>query len=293
MKVSVIILNWNDHERTRRCALSVQHSLKKLDKDSSASITIVDNGSRPSLITLAPDINESGAVEIITSEENLGYAGGMNQALTPTRLRDVDAVWLLNNDTLVDENALKELIAYKRNNPNKLCIGSIIINSNTGKIETVGGYRYLTSLGLARPIGKGFAVDDVSDQEPKLDYISGAALFLDAPWLLREGGVPAENFLYYEELNLADRFGGGSHLGTCLNARVTHDGGGSTAKLKSHLPTYYSTLAALRYTKTKLAIALPLVYFLRVTVALGRDITGWSSHNLKGVLLAAKHFSWH
>lgn len=289
MKVAVIILNWNDHNCTQKSVLSVLESIDNLAAGYSASITIVDNGSSPPLIELAPDLKNHDGIDILESKENVGFARGMNLAITAERLKNTDAVWLLNNDTVVDKKALSELINYKKDNPKKICVGSVIINGHTKKIETVGGYRYLSLLGVEYPVGRGSLPERVGSNEPILDYISGAALFIDAPTLLQLGGLPSENFLYYEELNLARLLGDRSHLGVCLTAKVVHEKGRSTARLERHLPPYYSTLAALRYTKTvRTNAAIPLVLLLRLIIAVWRDLCSFSPHNVKGVVLATK-----
>ena len=57
------------------------------------------------------DLNHDPSLVLIRSDENLGFAGGNNLGMTYALKRgDLDYVWLLNNDTVVDQGALQALV---------------------------------------------------------------------------------------------------------------------------------------------------------------------------------------
>ena len=51
-----------------------------------------------------------GRMMLISNSENRGYTGGNNQGMQAALQDDCDYLWLLNNDTLVDQQSLSHLI---------------------------------------------------------------------------------------------------------------------------------------------------------------------------------------
>ena len=101
MKVFIIILNFNGKDDTLACIESVE----KLEVGSETlEVIIVDNGSSQRLM-----INDEG-LKIIRNEKNLGYAGGNNVGITYALEHEADYILVLNNDTIVDKNLVRELL---------------------------------------------------------------------------------------------------------------------------------------------------------------------------------------
>src|SRR5687768_4773928 len=97
--VYISVLNWNAGEKTAQCI----HSLTQLDY-SDHRIIIVDNASQDNSVeylhALFPEIT------IISSSENLGYAGGHRLAVEKAFAGGAELIWLLNNDLEVKADAL-------------------------------------------------------------------------------------------------------------------------------------------------------------------------------------------
>ena len=290
MKVGIVILNWNGAALTLDCLQSVRRAVLHMGTDFTSKIVIVDNGSAPPLRQQAPQLASAHDVTIIENEQNLGFAAGMNSGLSFIRDKDCDAVWLLNNDLTVAQTSLLALCKFKERHPHKLCIGSVVIDQKTGHVQTLGGYRYCTFLGVAKPIGRCSDPLDWHHENIHLDYVDGSALFIDAPKLMEIGGIPSENFLYYEELNLAEALGGSSALAVCLDSSITHRKGATTEKLPNFSASYFSTLAALRYSQEHARWALPVIFSLRLAAASYRDLLMLSVGHTGKVLAALKDF---
>lgn len=98
--VSIVILAWNAWERTRACLDSLRRSVGPDDQ-----VIVVDNGSSDAT---AGELAARPWVEVVTNEENHGFAVGCNDgAAVATR----DVVVFLNNDTVVPEAWLATLLA--------------------------------------------------------------------------------------------------------------------------------------------------------------------------------------
>ncbi len=102
-KVSVIILNWNQPEFTVKCIRSV---LEQSYQD--FEILLVDNNSDDnSVYIFKRKFGKNTKIRIIENQANLGYAGGNN---TGVRTAKGKYICILNNDTEVKKNWLKELV---------------------------------------------------------------------------------------------------------------------------------------------------------------------------------------
>jgi len=108
--------------------------------------------------------------------------------------------------------------------------------------------------------------------------------------LARAGGFPRQNFLYFEELNLASALGGVEKVGVCETSEVIHAGGKSAKSLDAGQRAFYSTIAALRYTRDHAPQSLILVFLLRLAVAAIRDIKRLKLEHSKGAFSALTHF---
>jgi hypothetical protein len=100
--VGVVVLNWNGADDTLACLKSLRASTVPLQ------VVVVDNGSRDDSVAR---INGSGlADEVIETHCNLGFAEGNNRGIRAAIGWRCHTVVVLNNDTVVEPSALKELV---------------------------------------------------------------------------------------------------------------------------------------------------------------------------------------
>jgi len=104
-KVSVIILNWNGSHYTIPCIKSL---LKSSYQD--FEIILVDNGSeKEDIQAIEKEFKNNEKIKIIKNRENKGFAEGNNIGVRNSSPESKYAL-LLNNDTTVGEDHLKELV---------------------------------------------------------------------------------------------------------------------------------------------------------------------------------------
>ena len=292
IKIGVVILNWNGTEDTLACLASVRDATKALHDTARIDILVVDNGSSPPLTAVSLGLTKHDDVAIARNQENLGFSGGMSVGVQVFQNRGFDAVWLLNNDTKVDRHSLRELISHKANHPQHAMIGSKIISTAGHEARVHLGHNYFKHLGFSVPVRP----QQISHYHEarrlfsRVDYIDGAAMFIDLKALARAGGFPRQNFLYFEELNLASALGGVEKVGVCETSEVIHAGGKSAKSLDAGQRAFYSTIAALRYTRDHAPQSLILVFLLRLAVAAIRDIKRLRLEHSKGAFSALDHF---
>ncbi len=101
-KLSVIILNYNTKELTLKCVDSIVKKTHGVNYE----IIVVDNGS-------IEKIPKGKKYKLISSDENLGFAGGNNLAREFVKS---EYVLFLNSDTEVNEDTLIESLKYLEEN---------------------------------------------------------------------------------------------------------------------------------------------------------------------------------
>ncbi len=98
---SVVIVNWNTCELTRRCIETVrQLSVSPFE------LIVVDNGSSDSSPDMLKDLADE-RTRLVLLPENIGYAGGCNRGIERTT---GDGICLLNSDAFVTSGWLKSML---------------------------------------------------------------------------------------------------------------------------------------------------------------------------------------
>lgn len=301
-KVFVIILNWKNAPDTIECLESV-FKLKGHDYQ----VIVCDNASADNSKAKIWDwlvrhnhvvskINESDLDSIkspldaeavlISNEQNYGYAGGNNRGLRYALAAgdDQDFVWIINNDTDPDPEALICLIEVAARRPEVSLFGSTILDfSQREKIQTQGGDHFYPWFGMSRHIGEGLALNHQLPPgvvEARMGYVVGAAVFARLSAVDKIGLMEESYFLYFEEVDWATRAHRlGIKIGYAPESLVYHKEGstiGSSvfAKRKSELADYYGIKNRLVMTRRLFPWALPTVYLAMVFTLFKRLLTG-------------------
>ncbi|MCC6866650.1 MAG: glycosyltransferase family 2 protein [Ignavibacteria bacterium] len=101
-KVSIIILNYNGKQYLEECLNSVF-----MQTYTEFELILFDNASSDGSIEFLKDKFNDSRLKIISSKQNLGFAGGNNEALKHT---SNEIIVLLNNDTTVNADWLDKLV---------------------------------------------------------------------------------------------------------------------------------------------------------------------------------------
>lgn len=257
--VSTIILNWQNAEMTIKCVESVIDTYREANSllNESSKIIVVDNGSDKHIVELLKNWHEQcnyENVSIIFSKDNIGFSAGMNLGIRKTLKYDKpDYIWLLNNDIECETQSLPNLIMGAEEKPDIKIWGATVVNEDRKTIQCAGGCYYNKYLGIAIPAGEGRLITEVQRINPgnKLDYIYGAAMFINAETLKALNGLNEDYFLYFEELDLTHRLQDKSQISWCRKAIVFHRGGSSVINDKIlRLTTYHAALSAFKFTRS-------------------------------------------
>jgi GT2 family glycosyltransferase len=211
---------------------------------------------------------------LIHTGANLGFAGGNNVGLRYAMKRgDFSYVWLLNNDTVVQADALHFLVGRMENNPQVGMCGSTVLFYDTPEIvQTLGGATYNKWFGYARHIGysskinKSIGLKDQNGIERKMKYVLGASMLVSKDFLVKVGYMNQEYFLYFEEIDWAVRGArSGFKLGYAFQSVIYHKQGKSTNERndpkKNLLSAFYLIKNIIVFTRNYCPWFLPTIYF--------------------------------
>jgi len=225
---------------------------------------------------------------LIQTGENLGFAGGNNVGMRYAQARgDYTYIWLLNNDTVIHQDALAQLVNRMRPDPAAgMCGSTVAYYHEPGRLQAQGGARYIKWLGMGRHVGQGLPLENrmAADRvEPRLDYVLGASLLLSKSFLDTIGYMNEEYFLYFEELDWAIRSRDRFRLVYAPDSLVFHKEGGSIGTHASGIDRslksdYYLFRNRLIITRKYFPGVLPIVYLRLVVAMLTRAAFGKWKH---------------
>ena len=251
--VSIVIVNWNGKDDTIACLSSI-----RLMKKTGVLLDtiVVDNGSTNDSVSSIIKIHPW--VRIITLTENLGFTGGNNVGIADALQHEADYVWLLNNDTIVDSNALTLLGAF--DDPSVGVAGS--------KIYFQAGHEYHKNRYTKKEQGKVFwyaggyvdwpnmyashkGVDEVDQGQYEgvsdTPFVTGCSCMISRKAIETVGMLDEKYYLYLEDLDfclraIREKF----RLVYYPSSVVWHANAGSSGGSGSMLHAYYMTRNRLR-----------------------------------------------
>ena len=230
MDLSIVIVNWNTKDLLQQCL----ESILIFPPERAFDIWVVDNASSDNsakmVKTRFPQVN------LIESEQNLGFGKGNNLALQAC---SGEYILLLNPDTEVRPDALEQLCAFLDHNPKAGVAGARLFYQD-GTLQT-SCYPFPT---LTRELWRLLHLDrfktyGVYDQihwdqnSPReVDVIQGAALLVRREVLNQVGLFDPDYFMYTEEVDLCYRIQkAGWQLFWVPQAQIIHYEGQSTQQM--------------------------------------------------------------
>ena len=162
-------------------------------------ILVVDNGS--TLETQQALKHLPSEATIIVAQRNLGFAGGNNLGLARAQ---GEIVVLLNDDTEVRPDWLRNLVEPLVSDPRVGMTGSLILEADGKQIQHSGAEPGTNFLNVH--LDKGTPLDQAPKQAIERSYVMGAAVAFHKELLAALGGVPEVYFPgYYEDIELCYR----------------------------------------------------------------------------------------
>ncbi len=137
MDISIIIVNWNTRDLLQNCL----ESIYKTVSDISYEIIVVDNASRDGSVAMLQE--RFPLVKVIQNDINRGFGAANNQAM---RIMAGRYALLLNSDTVLKENAVKELFTFMEKHPDVAMACGQLLNADGSKQNSIANFPTLLTL---------------------------------------------------------------------------------------------------------------------------------------------------
>jgi len=280
-RVSVLTLNWNGKDDTIECVAS----LRKLNYPA-YDIIVVDNGSTdgsvPALRASHPDIT------VIENGQNLGYGAGFDAGLAYAFAHGAEYFLILNNDTVIDPEALAELV--------KVALQDERIGFVSGKVYWYGKPNTLQTAGrhndpvmlIGPHVGTGEVDHGQYDQVRDYDFVDDVFLLVRRRVYEQVGGYDPLFFLYFEETDWCARVRrAGFRVVYTPGAKIWHKGtvGKSDVPL-SPQRVYYLQRYEVPFMRRNATPAQWRAYLRGILFGLPRRILGYVKHGRFATMLA-------
>lgn len=235
MRLGVVVLNWNGREHLARCLDSLERS-----DHPDFFVLVVDNGSTDGSAEL---VRGRSSVELLALDSNRRFAHGNNAGAERAIELGAQLLLILNNDTTVAPDALRELTASMEAQDVDLAAPRIVYADRPDRIWYGGGVfsartGYVAHRALRRPVSSG------SDPAGPTDWATGCALAIGADLWQTLGGLDTGFYIYSEDVDLCLRArAAGARIGYCPTARVEHAVSATVGGTGSVFKAYHRTRA--------------------------------------------------
>jgi len=166
--------------------------------DFDLEIVIVDNNSTDSSIEYVE--NNYPQFTLIKNKENSGYVGANNIGYEYAKKKKVDYIYLLNQDTIVENGFLQPLYNFAINNTFGSLQSKLRLHPDKEKINSLGNIIHYLGFGYTDQC---YQLDNNNQEIKKINYSSGAGVFISMKVLEDLGYLFDETmFMYFEDLDL-------------------------------------------------------------------------------------------
>lgn len=270
MELSIIIVNYNVTKLLENCILSI----KKYVKGVKYEIIVIDNASQDSswknLIEKYPE------VYFIENQDNLGFSKANNKAIYNAK---GEYVLLLNPDTEIEEDKMREVLDFAKSKQNFGCLGvrlhdaegNFLPESKRAVPNLFNSFEKLFT-NFKKNQAKSYYRNDIDEFEiSEIEVITGAFLLCEREKYLQIGGLDERYFMYGEDIDLCYTFLQNGYQNYYYGEMsVLHIKGESTIKDKVYLQRFYGAMQIFLdkyYRENKLqyyalSLGLKLKYFL-------------------------------
>ncbi len=245
--LGIIIVNWNVRDLLAACLDSVIGN-----NVLSTEIIVVDNASMDGSVDMVRD--RFPQVKLITSEKNLGFAGGNNVGMRYWRLDNPIPtthypryVLLLNPDTVVHSDAVETMVRFMDVTPQAGVCGARLVYGDGNFQHSAFGFPGLWQIVLDTPGVHPRLLDSrlngrysrrlyASDHPFQVDHPLGAAMLVRAEVICKVGLMDESFHMYCEEVDWAWRIKKAGWKIFCVpQAEIVHYGGQSTRQARPEM----------------------------------------------------------
>jgi len=223
-KITVVLLNWNSHEMIAECI----RSLLAMDGADFGSL-VVDNGSTDASVERLAQ--EFPRIAVLPQGCNLGFAAGCNVGMRYALANGAEYILLLNNDTIVPPDFIREMLAAIESDPRIGIVCPKIYFADKPDLLWYAGADFNPWTGTSKHRGWKEIDRGQFDGRREITQATGCAMLVRRS-ALRDVGLLDEQFwAYAEDLDWSLRFmERGYRLAFTPRARLWHCCGATSVK---------------------------------------------------------------
>ena len=268
MKLSIVIVSYNVRSYLEQCLQSVKQALEGIEGE----VFVVDNRSDDDSVETVR--TKYPWVRLIENPENMGFSRANNIAI---RESIGEYVLLLNPDTIVEKDTLREVLRFMEGHP-KAGGAGVMMHHADGSVAPESRRALPTPwVSCLKMLGftKRYYMSHLPWDKPgRIEVISGAFCFLRRNAIDQVGLLDEDFFMYGEDIDLSYRLLKGGWENWYLPYPITHFKGKSTQKSDyRYVHIFYKAMLIFfrkHYSHLSVFYALPVkmaIYF-RAAIAL-------------------------
>ena len=231
MKLSIVILCWNDLKVITDCLRSIYATTHSTEFE----VIVSDNGSTDGSQDYIR--REFPKAQVLENRVNLRFAKGNNAGF---QVAQGEYVLILNPDTIIHEGALDGIVRFADEHPEAGAFGCRVENTDgsyqacirpmhTIRSEWCAALRLGFLAHLSDQFHPGTYVNWHGESERTVGWLAGCFILVRGDLLKRLGGFDERFFYYYEDTDLCRRiWETGSAILYTPKFSITHLGGQST-----------------------------------------------------------------
>lgn len=258
-KVSIVIVTWNGLNDTLECL----ESLKKINY-TNYEVIIVDNASRDNTAEIVK--KQFPELVVIESKENIGWSRATNVGIEYALKNGTEYFLLINNDTVIDSDILKNFMEAKDRYPEAGIFGAkIYYHSEPNRIWAACAKwdDYISDFFDA-------ACNKLDNREEfnqvqEIDYVNGCGMFMKREVFERVGLFDPRYFFAFEEPDICYR---AKKLGFksifIPEAKLWHKVSRSSGGKGNALFIYFATRNGLLWAQKNLPFSLRYAFYIGV-----------------------------
>ncbi|MBY6683245.1 glycosyltransferase family 2 protein [Rhodococcus sp. BP-316] len=238
---------------------TIRHLLAQ--EQSITCLVLVDNCSNDGVLsTVSQDLSDDPSVDVdiklLTMENNLGYSSGMNAGFAALRKWHPDLLFTLfiTHEVVLETDCLRQLLTCITSEQVG-AVGPVLTRLNDGSVWSAGG----------TIDGRGNVRHRTNASDGELLWLDGACILADNNSMAAIGGFDDAYFLYWEDVDFADRMRKHAGIRCVQSAHAAQETG--TA------PIYYKVRGQIRFWLDRKRPVLVLLTVLKsIALIAARDL---------------------
>lgn len=239
-QIGIVVCNFNKEKYIVNCVKSIMNqTINNFD------VYVVDNASSDNSVNALKE-EFGNTISVLVNKENLGGAGGFDTGLRVALQRDYKYLMLMDNDVVINEDAIEELYKYMESHEDVgLCGAKIYSMDYPNKIMAFGSIVDMNKFEYKDC----YAWEEDSKDFPEVnfcDYVPACTLMVRRKVVDQVGIMDERNFIYWDDIDWAKRITMAGYKVCAINkAKVYHKGGGRGAQ--NTFPIYHYIRNNIKY----------------------------------------------